>query len=166
VTDYQGVGEFLLTDPTLHSRTKEFSESGDFGYEGFITFFSKHRCNDLCKALGLTRPDQATMKLKRWVEREFEHTYLDSKRKCKARFCNTQLVKEEKDFCKFCSNLMVKTITHDCVKCGKTFSYKENFFFLLGGLSDPKKCDDCRKSNKKFLKNLIEDGESDDEYSV
>lgn len=166
VTDFQGVGGFLLTDPALHSRTKEFSESGDFGYEGFVTFFSKHKCNDLCKALGLKKPDLKTVKLEPWHEREFPHTMADLKRKCKARFCNAQLVKGEKDFCKFCSNLMTETITQKCVQCGNTFSFSKNFFFLLGGLFDPKKCDTCRKSRRKSLKNLMDDSESDDESGL
>eukprot|EP00331_Platyophrya_macrostoma_P003895 CAMPEP_0176411770 /NCGR_PEP_ID=MMETSP0127-20121128/3781_1 /TAXON_ID=938130 /ORGANISM="Platyophrya macrostoma, Strain WH" /LENGTH=794 /DNA_ID=CAMNT_0017791383 /DNA_START=183 /DNA_END=2567 /DNA_ORIENTATION=- len=162
VTDFQGVGGFLLTDPALHSRTKEFAESGDFSYQGFIHFFSKHRCNDLCKALGLKRPELALVKMDPWIEKVFDYSSKDLKRKCNSNFCNALLEKGEKKFCKLCSDLMTETITAKCSICEKKFSFQKNFYFLLGGLFDPKKCDDCRKKNKRSYKNLHDDDSEDE----
>ncbi|CAE8620968.1 unnamed protein product [Polarella glacialis] len=64
VVDLQGIcGEvkddpyFLLTDPQVHSRCGTFDKfgSGDHGDQGVSTFFNKHRCGPICKALNLRK---------------------------------------------------------------------------------------------------------------
>lgn len=63
VVDLQGVCHaegptlhFYLTDPQVHSRggLDRFGP-GDLGNQGVRAFFQKHRCNALCKRLGLKR---------------------------------------------------------------------------------------------------------------
>jgi hypothetical protein len=51
VNDLQGV-QNILTDPGVHSVTKEFSH-GDFGVSGMMVFFRNHICNSYCKKLHL-----------------------------------------------------------------------------------------------------------------
>mmetsp|Transcript_8384 Transcript_8384/g.7454 ORF Transcript_8384/g.7454 Transcript_8384/m.7454 type:complete len:319 (+) Transcript_8384:524-1480(+) len=51
VNDLQGVNN-ILTDPGVHSVTKEFSH-GDFGVQGMIVFFRNHVCNDYRRSLSL-----------------------------------------------------------------------------------------------------------------
>ncbi|RUP44963.1 hypothetical protein BC936DRAFT_148790 [Jimgerdemannia flammicorona] len=55
VVDLQGV-EYIMTDPVIHSANplKDFG-STDLGLEGINLFFSNHRCNFVCKHLGLGR---------------------------------------------------------------------------------------------------------------
>ena len=57
VIDLQGIeldNEFLLTDPAIHCvNTLRFGRT-NFGDEGINQcFLIKHKCNDICKKLGL-----------------------------------------------------------------------------------------------------------------
>ena len=51
VVDVQGVGD-LLTDPQLHTREGN-SGPGDGGPRGFGLFFATHKCNRICRRMGL-----------------------------------------------------------------------------------------------------------------
>jgi hypothetical protein len=62
VCDIQGVqtanGEYLFTDPQIHSRTAGIFGSsifgaGDMGRAGILNFFKGHTCSATCKKLGL-----------------------------------------------------------------------------------------------------------------
>lgn len=53
VVDVQGVGD-KYTDPQMHSFDGKGFGKGNCGAEGISKFFSTHRCNVLCKMLGLT----------------------------------------------------------------------------------------------------------------
>uniref|UniRef100_A0A7S1JH88 Alpha-type protein kinase domain-containing protein n=1 Tax=Eutreptiella gymnastica TaxID=73025 RepID=A0A7S1JH88_9EUGL len=57
VVDIQGVGD-LYTDPQIHSNIPASAPpiwgEGDMGDEGIHKFFETHRCNALCKQLGLS----------------------------------------------------------------------------------------------------------------
>lgn len=55
VCDIQGVGD-LYTDPQIHSNAgpqNYLYGRGDMGIDGINQFFSTHRCNGLCRSLGL-----------------------------------------------------------------------------------------------------------------
>ena len=52
VVDIQGVGEYY-TDPQIHTVTGEGYGEGNLGKAGINAFFSKHKCNDVCRYLGL-----------------------------------------------------------------------------------------------------------------
>jgi len=52
VVDVQGVGEYY-TDPQIHTVTGEGYGEGNLGKAGITAFFSKHKCNDVCRYLGL-----------------------------------------------------------------------------------------------------------------
>lgn len=60
VCDIQGVLDdkqkvYFLTDPSIHSIDKRFG-STDLGIKGIKDFLGKHKCNDVCRALGLEQP--------------------------------------------------------------------------------------------------------------
>jgi len=160
VTDFQGVGSFLLTDPSLHSKSKEFVESGDFGHEGFIRFFSKHQCNDICRALNLKKPSITTIPGEKWQEKSYFHDSKHCKTKCNAKFCNTEMSKGEKRFCSFCSTFTKQTKIAKCSLCEEDFSY-EPYTFLLVGLFEPKKCEKCLKAKKRKLQDLFDASDDD-----
>ena len=52
VVDIQGCGD-CYTDPQIHTFVGgQFS--GDLGTDGILAFFKTHKCNELCRELGLT----------------------------------------------------------------------------------------------------------------
>ena len=103
ISDFQGAR--WLTDPTVHSKHKEFSESGDFGHSGFATFFSKHTCNDICKLLKLEPFKFTVAEREKWIEKPMEKT-TTIRFKCNARLCNNSLEIGEKIWCASCCNLV------------------------------------------------------------
>ena len=57
IVDVQGVGD-LFTDPQIHTRVGDGRTHyglGNLGAEGIRKFCASHRCNAVCRALGLKR---------------------------------------------------------------------------------------------------------------
>ena len=52
VVDIQGVGDFF-TDPQIHTRDGRGYGVGNMGAAGIRQFSASHRCNAVCRALGL-----------------------------------------------------------------------------------------------------------------
>jgi hypothetical protein len=52
VTDMQGIGG-LMTDPCLHTMKGFKLLDGDLKENGIAAFLNRHKCNEVCKALGL-----------------------------------------------------------------------------------------------------------------
>ena len=52
VTDLQGFGSAVFTDPQIHGVQKDFSR-GNLGIAGMDKFFLAHTCNDVCHMLRL-----------------------------------------------------------------------------------------------------------------
>eukprot|EP00607_Mallomonas_marina_P009750 CAMPEP_0182419184 /NCGR_PEP_ID=MMETSP1167-20130531/3590_1 /TAXON_ID=2988 /ORGANISM="Mallomonas Sp, Strain CCMP3275" /LENGTH=433 /DNA_ID=CAMNT_0024593867 /DNA_START=1279 /DNA_END=2580 /DNA_ORIENTATION=- len=52
VCDIQGVG-YTYTDPTVCSSEGNMFGKSDMGKRGFVSFFKSHRCNAICRRLGL-----------------------------------------------------------------------------------------------------------------
>lgn len=159
LTDFQGVNRCLLTDPCVHSKTREFQESGDFGLEGMIYFFRKHKCNELCQKLGLQRPKELDLENPRlknigsWKEKVFEHKETGYTL-CKTMFCNKLLANGEKN-CEFCSQFLKRTEARECVvkECKKKFTF-EPYYYELNGMCSPKRCENCRAEFKRDLASL------------
>ncbi|CAJ1405416.1 unnamed protein product [Effrenium voratum] len=55
VSDIQGVGGAILTDPQIHTASKEGFGRGNLGTDGMDQFFLQHRCNSFCRRLGLKK---------------------------------------------------------------------------------------------------------------
>ncbi|KAH8852801.1 Eukaryotic elongation factor 2 kinase [Schistosoma japonicum] len=62
VVDIQGVGD-LYTDPQIHTSDGVGYSDGNLGTRGMALFFHSHKCNPLCKWLGLTQFDLAPSEL-------------------------------------------------------------------------------------------------------
>lgn len=52
VCDLQGVNDFL-TDPQIHTENGKGFGMGNMGMQGIQKWIDQHKCNDICKALGL-----------------------------------------------------------------------------------------------------------------
>ena len=53
VTDLQGFGSRVFTDPQIHCVKKDFFSRGNLGKDGMDQFFLGHCCNEICRALQL-----------------------------------------------------------------------------------------------------------------
>ncbi|CAH8448528.1 unnamed protein product [Schistosoma turkestanicum] len=62
VVDIQGVGD-LYTDPQIHTSDGVGYNDGNLGTRGMALFFHSHKCNPLCKWLGLAQFDLAPSEL-------------------------------------------------------------------------------------------------------
>ncbi|KAJ1469829.1 kinase-like domain-containing protein, partial [Baffinella frigidus] len=63
VCDIQGVGNFF-TDPQIHSHDGESFSMGNLGQAGIDRFFKSHKCNNICRLIGLAKP---VFQFDRWV---------------------------------------------------------------------------------------------------
>jgi len=53
VTDLQGFGSRVFTDPQIHCVKKDFFSRGNLGKDGMDQFFLGHCCNEICRTLQL-----------------------------------------------------------------------------------------------------------------
>jgi len=141
VTDFQGVKGFLLTDPSIHSKTGEFYDSGDFSTKGFVKFFSKHTCNDICQRLELKPPELKLKATGLWMETSFLHS-ISPRFKCNARICNRDVKSQNEIWCDFCKPLLSTESEAKCIGCKKNFIFRELEYFMFG-MKLPKQCEFC-----------------------
>lgn len=137
ITDLQG-SQSLLTDPTLHTLSRYFRSFGDFGSDGYAKFFIVHKCNKICKRLGLKEEDKFG-----------KASYLNKaivQKKCQNKFCVEQTKNE---YCENCLNELnlEKIITAKC-KCGGKIEYKK-LEYVFKGKKIPNLCASCKVAKSK-----------------
>jgi len=114
VVDLQGVvdnGEYLLTDPQVHSRDQSSFGRGDLGFEGVRRFFESHKCGKTCMALDLPGKQEALLKSLKLQKDRRCILCMDAPSKTSFNPCNHSAV------CKNCALRLFETVRPLCPIC-------------------------------------------------
>jgi hypothetical protein len=154
VCDLQGVGK-LMTDPVIHTLDPErfILSTTNLGEDGFKFFFTAHKCNDVCRQLGL-KSNASMFVSGRYKFREswptMEETVCCSNKLC-GRILRRTNAKESPKFpgyrwCDVCwPQLELFTVKWICVAPGPHHEFEvSKFFYESQGRSTPRKCYDHR----------------------
>lgn len=166
IVDLQGVvGK--LTDPQIHCMDSKKYGKGNLGYLGMIKFFLTHTCNQYCLALNLIHPKK--------YEKELDDNFDFFMNKIKIPLDKNKLVNKCCDLCKgpavfteyflykmkrigrecFCytclENIKNTVVNTECKICKKEF-VASKYGFKLKRMEFPLNCSECRKDNRKRLR--------------
>jgi hypothetical protein len=163
VCDLQGVGK-SITDPVVHTLDSErfILSTTSLGEDGFKFFFTSHKCNDLCRKLGLK--SNASMIISgRYQFRESWPTMADTVC-CSNKLCGRILrrtsAKESAKFlgyhwCDVCwPQLELFTVKWICVGPGPHHEFEvSRFFYESQGRRTPRTCSEHRRKKGASVPN-------------
>ena len=157
VCDMQGVGK-LMTDPAIHTRDPErfILSRTNLGEDGFKFFFISHKCNDVCRKLGL-KSNSSMIVSGRYTFREKWPTMTDtvccSNKLCGRILPRTSAKKSSKypgyNWCNGCfDQLELFKVKWMCVAPGPDHEFEESrFFYESQTRSTPRKCPKHREGD-------------------
>ena len=158
VTDLQGFGSAIFTDPQIHCVKKEFFSRGNLGKSGMDQFFVGHCCNDICRSLQLKQsPIQFAWETASIVSDCSElSTRFSSHGALTCECCNNFVAVRDQEYidlveeyqsvvCPSCKEKVKESIaTTRCMTCNQPFKYSM-YTMSVKGSSVPPVCRSCEQ---------------------
>ena len=160
----QGVN-YIMTDPQIHSTSENcssFCGEGNLGLNGMVEFFYSHKCNAVCKALGLQRISLHEENPSHSSPPPQEHVSEGSESELSCMLCGDiflhnsaayrKALRENNEvYCTHCTQEVGNRITIKCdVSTCKTKTFEvSQYWYEMKGMETPKTCEACRNPKKK-----------------
>lgn len=168
VTDLQGFGSAVFTDPQIHCVKHDFFSRGNLGKDGMDQFFAGHCCNDICRSLELKespiqfRLDSDTASVVSGHSGELSSRF-SSHGPLVCQYCSDFVALRNQEYrdlmdeyqavmCPSCKEKVKESLaTTRCLSCEQPFTYSM-YNVSLKGASVPPVCRSCEQGEVwKFI---------------